>query len=319
MEYCHKSHCHFHYILERSENASWMQNFKKYIKKEKTPIQNICFNVIGQLRSFHTEKVFLSFLDVVNILRKKYNVVCLFYICDSSQKYNYVDYINIWGLQQQLSNNNTSDINTVVSNSQKKDKYYDKQNENIKITDILETANIDYEINYYSQTMCEEFKDNIFHLRDKLISESYKFMLKYEDAHGIKFDYIIQTRPDLQYNLESFDNYFNNINSNLVFNSLDLFNSYPKNLYQYCLENEDKIKELTTADTKIINYLLNNTPEENQDQTFWYMCHFTKSALLLLSGANNHGYQFRYGFTNTDKNEDTDVKNNSEFFCAIIV
>ena len=290
-------------ILKKHDNKIFSEKFNEF--KELTPQtkgNNLCLMVCGQLRSFCQPEVNASLKDFISLLKHKFNVVC-FFLINKNSSFELVE----WHFNRLVELGVYDTIESCHVEESLKFEEQSKQNK-INANKIINNLGLDVNVEYYDDSYASS-KSNVFSLRDGIITKCYEQVKKYEIDNNIQFDYVTYTRPDLTYNKKLTNTLVKNMSNNFIFSALDCFKFYPKNIFNYILENKVKLDEVE----KIF---------KDKKTSSWYFDHYNDMISLELSNVESAGYKIEYAFVmiwpyNILVKNKIEIGQPEDYFCEI--
>jgi hypothetical protein len=263
---------------------------------------NMCLMICGQLRSFCQPEVNESLKDFISLLKHKFNVVC-FFLINKNSSFELVE----WHFNRLVELGFYDTIESCHEEESLKFEEQSKQNK-INANKIINNLGVDVNVEYYDDNYASS-KSNVFSLRDDIITNCYEQVKKYEIDNNIQFDYVTYTRPDLTYNKKVTNVLVKNMSNNFIFSALDCFKFYPKNIFNYILENKVKLNEVE----KIF---------KNKKTSSWYFNHYNDMISLELSNVESAGYKIEYAFVmiwpyNILVKNKIEIGQPEDYFCEI--
>lgn len=289
--------------LRKQNNKFYSESFVKFPSNTQTENgNNMCLMICGQLRSFCQPEVNASLKDFISLLKHKFNVVC-FFLINKNSSFEMVE----WHFNRLVELGFYDTIESCHREESLKFEEQSKQNK-INANKIINNLGLDVNVEYYDDSYASS-KSNVFSLRDDIITKCYEQVKKYEIDNNIQFDYVTYTRPDLTYNKKLTNTLVKNMSNNFIFSALDCFKFYPKNIFNYILENKVKLNEVE----KIF---------KNKKTSSWYFNHYNDMISLELSNVESAGYKIEYAFVmiwpyNILVKNKIEIGQPEDYFCEI--
>lgn len=241
----------------------------KYNKKDKPIIAVMCY---GQLRTFHKKDVHDSFKNMIECLKKRYKVICFFYV-NKKSSFN----TSNWHYSCLVANDKYSSKEEAEKGERGKFKKWDDQNSN-GIEHLLNTLKIEYNIEYYDEGELEKLRSvsKYNSISQILANKCYSMVKFYDKQKKVDFDYIMKTRPDIIYNSKLFTQITKDISPTSVFYALDCIGVYPYHIYKYIINFIQYVDENFIVKLFRGNFIYN---------------HFIDIICLKLSGCLQSGFQ----------------------------
>lgn len=259
----------------KQNDKYYSENFVKFLSNTQTGTgNNMCLMICGQLRTFCKPEVHESLKDFISLLKHKFNVVC-FFLVNKNSSYN----MSEWHFHKLV---NLGCYDTLDECREAESLKFEEQSTQNKTNanKIINNLGVEVNVEYYDDNYASS-KSNVCVLRDDNIRKCYGQVKKYEIDNNIQFDYVTYTRPDLTYNKKLTNTLVKNMSNNFIFSALDCFKFYPRNIFNYILENKVKLDEVE-------NILKNKKTSE------WYFGHYNDMITLELSDVESFEYKIEY-------------------------